>query len=84
MTIKDIQNYFLMEVHETPYTYKDLKIGDPLMLPDDDYRLQDMFENKVVVTGFNPPYDIVHWTAPTIYGGMSITGSKYKELRRYS
>lgn len=65
--------------------YKELKVGDNIALSEEQFTgwyHQFLECNIVEVTGFNPPFDIVHWKAPTIYGGTMHTGSKYDDIKK--
>lgn len=63
-----------------PSEYKGLRIGDKIEIPND--RCEDLYSNIVEITGFNPPWEIVHYTAPTIFGGKVHSGEFYKRVTK--
>lgn len=63
-----------------PTEYKGLSIGDMIYIPAE--RCEELFSPLAEVTGFNPSHDIVHYQAPTIYGGLVHTGEKFDNVSK--
>jgi len=61
-----------------PSTYKGIRIGDVIRIPD--HQGHDLHNRFVIVTGFNPEHDIVHWKARSVYGGVGHSGTYYDEI----
>jgi len=65
-----------------PKTYKGIRIGDVIRIPD--YQSHDLVNRFVIVTGFNPEHDIIHWKGKSVYGnGIAHSGSYYDELTQH-
>jgi hypothetical protein len=61
-----------------PSLYKGIKIGDRLIVPQE--QMQNISSLFVIVTGFNREHDIVHWRGHSVLGGQAHSGSYYDDI----
>lgn len=61
-----------------PSTYKGLKVGDLILIPQ--WQMENIESLFVKVTGFNREHDVVHWTGKSHFGGYAHSGTHYSDI----
>lgn len=57
-------------------------IGEYMVIPFDELHQEYYHSDLVEVTGFNPEHDIIHWSAPSRFGGIGHSGTDYRDCKK--
>jgi hypothetical protein len=71
----------LLAFDPNPTIYKEIQIGDIIGIPDE--QAWDLYNDLVIVTGFNIKHQIVYWKARSMHGGICHSSTYLKYIKEH-